>query len=58
LDPLQAASSRGHKAIVQLLLEYSADVNAQGGNPLQVASSQGYKAIMQLLIENGVAAQA
>jgi ankyrin repeat protein len=30
-NALQAASSGGHEAIVKLLLEKGADVNAQGG---------------------------
>src|ERR1700728_3533102 len=53
---LEAASYRGHEAIVDLLLEKGANVNAQGGyygNALQAASSQGYKAIVILLVEKG-----
>jgi ankyrin repeat protein len=41
---LQAASSRGYRDVVQLLLDKGADVNAQGGyydNALQAASSRG-----------------
>jgi ankyrin repeat protein len=30
-NALQAASSRGHKAIVKMLLDYGADTNAQRG---------------------------
>jgi ankyrin repeat protein len=40
-NALQAASLQGHEAIVKLLLEKGADVNAQGGhygNALQAAS--------------------
>ena len=40
-DPLQAASCMGNEAIVKLLLENGADVNAEGGefrNALQAAS--------------------
>jgi ankyrin repeat protein len=53
-NALQAASSGGHEAIVKLLLEKGADVNAQGGdygNALQAASSEGHEAIVKLLLE-------
>jgi ankyrin repeat protein len=42
--------------IVQLLIEHSANVNAQGGdfgNALQAASFNGHMTIIQLLIEHG-----
>ncbi|KAF8518578.1 hypothetical protein JB92DRAFT_2634701, partial [Gautieria morchelliformis] len=55
-NALQVASLRGHHAIVQLLLENGADVNAQGGwygNALQAALSQGHHPIVQLLLEKG-----
>jgi hypothetical protein len=55
-NALQAASSRGHDAIVQRLLEKGADINAQGGvygNALQAASSRGHDAIVQRLLEKG-----
>ncbi|KAI0206014.1 hypothetical protein F4808DRAFT_455506 [Astrocystis sublimbata] len=55
-NALQAASYRGHEAIVQTLLHKGADVNAQGGkygNALQAASSEGYEAIVQTLFYKG-----
>ena len=55
-NPLQVASYRGHEAVVRLLLEKGAAVNARGGywdNALQAALSGGYEAIVQLLLENG-----
>ncbi|KAF8466290.1 ankyrin repeat-containing domain protein, partial [Gautieria morchelliformis] len=55
-NALQAASSRGRHAIVQLLLEKGADVNVQGGlygNALQAASSEGHHPIVKLLLERG-----
>ena len=55
-NALQAASSRGHKAVAALLLEKGADVNAQGGwygNALQAASSRRDKAVAALLLEKG-----
>ena len=56
LNALQAASYRGNDAIVKLLLENGAEVNAEGGeyrNALQAASYQGNDAIVKLLLENG-----
>lgn len=53
---LQAASTRGYQAIVQLLLEKGADVHVQGGcnmTALQAALRGGHKAIVQLLLEKG-----
>jgi ankyrin repeat protein len=45
-----------HEAIVKLLLENGAEVNAEGGkygNALQAASFRGNEAIVKLLLENG-----
>ena len=53
---LQVAAFHGREAIVQLLLDKGADVNAQGGrfgNALQAASHRGYVAIVQLLLDKG-----
>ncbi|KAJ5128076.1 hypothetical protein N7448_008855 [Penicillium atrosanguineum] len=55
-NTLQAASSRGHDKIVQILLERGAYVNAQGefyGNALRAASSGGHEKIAQMLLEQG-----
>ena len=55
-NALQAASSRGHREIVELLLNNGADVNAQGryyGNALQDASWGGHREIVELLLNNG-----
>jgi ankyrin repeat protein len=55
-NALQAASTRGHEQIVQLLLDRGAEVNAQGayyGNALQAASGQGHEQIVQLLLNQG-----
>lgn len=47
----------GHEAVVKLLLDKGAEVNAQGGsyynNALQVALSGGHKAIVKLLLDKG-----
>jgi ankyrin repeat protein len=48
-NALQAASARGHKAIVKLLL----DVNTQGGeygSALQAASGEGHKDIVKYCV--------
>lgn len=54
--PLLLASYRGHKAIVKLLLEQGADVNATnrfGMTPLHWASMEGKVDIVELLLEQG-----
>jgi hypothetical protein len=54
---LQRASSRGHMAISQMLLDAGADVNHPGGllhgGALQCAVHQGHGELVQLLIDNG-----
>jgi ankyrin repeat protein len=53
---LQAASSKGHGIMVQILLDGGADVNAQGGeygNALQATSANGHINILKLLLRNG-----
>ena len=52
-NALQAASARGHRETVELLLSKNANVNAQGGfygNALQAASAEGYREIVELLL--------
>ena len=54
--PLMVAAECGNKKIVELLLEYGADINAVDNNgytPLRLAAASGYKKICQLLIEKG-----
>jgi ankyrin repeat protein len=54
MNALEAASSEGHAASVEILLNNGADVNAQTlhhGNALQVASSRGHEAIVQILLD-------
>ena len=46
----------GNEAVVKLLLENGADVNAQGGqygNALQGAVQSGNEAVVKLLLEDG-----
>ena len=46
----------GHEAVVELLLEKGADVDAQGGyygNALQAAADGGHEAVVKLLLEKG-----
>jgi ankyrin repeat protein len=48
--------SVGHEAVVRLLLDKGADVNAQGGvyhNALQAASERGHEAVVRLLLNKG-----
>ncbi|KAL2819101.1 purine and uridine phosphorylase [Aspergillus granulosus] len=55
-NALQAASRKGYKEIVWILLDHGADVNAQGGyynDSLQAASYGGHKEIMQTLLDHG-----
>ena len=53
--PLWVAASRGHAAIVRLLLERSADVTkvatAFQATPLQIACQEGYAPCVQLLLD-------
>jgi ankyrin repeat protein len=57
VNALQAAAGNiGHQAVVQLLLDNRAEVNAQGGehgNALQAAAHEGDQAVVQLLLDNG-----
>ncbi|KAK1984922.1 LOW QUALITY PROTEIN: pfs domain-containing protein [Colletotrichum cereale] len=60
-NALQAASYRGHKEVVQLLLDKGANIQAQGGhlgNALQAASFGGHRAIVQILLSKGADIQA
>lgn len=56
--PIQAAAEGGHEAMVRLLLDLDADVNAPpspcgGRTALQVASFSGHVGVVRLLIANG-----
>jgi ankyrin repeat protein len=55
-NALQRASSKGHRTIVQLLLDKGVDLNAEGmyRNALQAASSGGHEGIVQLLLEKWI----
>ena len=50
------AASRGHEAVVRLLLEAGADKEAKnngGWTPLIIAAMNGHEAIVRLLLEAG-----
>ncbi|KAG4256551.1 hypothetical protein FPRO03_14015, partial [Fusarium proliferatum] len=54
--PLWWAAERGHEAVVQLLLEWSASVEAadkDGRTPLLCAVAQGHETVVQLLLDWG-----
>ncbi|KAF2734985.1 hypothetical protein EJ04DRAFT_224485 [Polyplosphaeria fusca] len=54
--PLYIAAETGNDAVIAVLLENGADVNAQGGyfgNALQAASCKGYEAVVKVLLEKG-----
>jgi ankyrin repeat protein len=51
----------GHKAVIQLLLEQKADVDAKdiiGRRALHITVSEGHKAVIQLLLEQKAAVDA
>ncbi|MCJ1471194.1 hypothetical protein MMC07_009842, partial [Pseudocyphellaria aurata] len=55
-NELYVASQKGHEQIVKLLLDYGAEVNAQGGQydtALYAASIEGHVQTVKLLIDNG-----
>mmetsp|Transcript_13221 Transcript_13221/g.19948 ORF Transcript_13221/g.19948 Transcript_13221/m.19948 type:complete len:228 (+) Transcript_13221:146-829(+) len=54
--PLHMASAKGHKEIVNILLEHKADINFKsknGGTALQEAVKQNQEHIVELLIQKG-----
>jgi hypothetical protein len=56
VSALQAASSKGHDGVVQILLDGGADINAQGGeygNALDAASANGHITTLKMLVHNG-----
>jgi uncharacterized protein len=58
--PLQSAAGRGHAEVVELLLDYDADVDAEDEdkcNALSGASAGGHLDVVNVLIEAGVSAK-
>jgi ankyrin repeat protein len=55
-SPLFIAAEQGNQAVMEVLLDKGADVNAEGGkygNALQAASHNGHKDIATLLLDKG-----
>jgi ankyrin repeat protein len=55
-SPLSIAAEQGNQAVMEVLLDKGADVNAQGGyygNALQSASVNGHKEVVTLLLDKG-----
>ena len=55
-NALRVASINGHEAIVELLLEYGAEVNEKPGpnlTALQIGRSNGHEGVVELLLRNG-----
>jgi ankyrin repeat protein len=55
-NALQAASSKGHERVVQMLLDQGANVNAQGGyfgGAIEAAAFHGYEKVVQMLLDRG-----
>jgi ankyrin repeat protein len=60
MTALAIAALRGHKDMVQLLLERRADVNKRGGArcaPITIASDQCYSEIVLMLVKSGADAE-
>jgi hypothetical protein len=58
LTPLQQASSRGNEALVQLLIDYGADVNyppsqSAGRTALQSEAEHGHVSLVKMLLRSG-----
>lgn len=56
--PLQAAASRGHANVVEVLVLNGARIDDQGGfygNALQAAAYEGHRTVAELLLKNGAA---
>ena len=60
--PLWLAAEQGHEAVVKLLLEKGAELEAKdeggGGTPLGRAAEQGHEAVVKLLLEKGAELEA
>jgi ankyrin repeat protein len=54
-NALQAAVTNGHEALVRLLIDRGADINAHGGkygNALQAAAYTGHETLFRVLIDH------
>jgi ankyrin repeat protein len=55
-NALQAASAKGYRQVVKMLLDKGADVNAQDGeygNALQAALAFGHEQVVEMLLNAG-----
>jgi ankyrin repeat protein len=56
LDVTVVGAENGHEAVIRLLLEKGAEINAKGKfgwTPLSLAAGSGHEAVVRLLLEKG-----
>lgn len=52
--PLSEATAKGHLQMVELLIQYKADIDlAQDGPPLTIAATKGHLACLELMLDSG-----
>ncbi|KAK6342226.1 hypothetical protein TWF730_001704 [Orbilia blumenaviensis] len=52
-NAILGASSNGNRDVVELLLEYGANINKDGGKALCGAAQNGHRDVVELLLKNG-----
>ncbi|CEJ83946.1 hypothetical protein VHEMI03311 [[Torrubiella] hemipterigena] len=52
--PLSEATAKGHLQMVELLIQYKADIDlSQDGPPVTIAATKGHIACLELMLDNG-----